>query len=190
MTGADLTALLKKQPFASVCVLVALVAAVLLYVRSDAVEEARTAFEAREQEAQKMEINVRNLVGLEEQTQGLQEAARQLDARLIRANQLANNLQIFYRLEAETNVKLMDIRQGAIPPLRPGTQRGIYSPIPFTMTVQGTYAAVHTFVRRLEASPHFTRFNQITFTKADAGRSASGGGSMTVTMTIEMLGTP
>jgi hypothetical protein len=122
MTGADLLALIKKQPIAFACAFVALACGVLFYFRSDALDEARQHFEAKDTEAKKMEVNVRHLAGLPEDTSQVQEAGRQFESRLVRAGQLATNLQFFYRIESETGVKLLDVRPRPVrpaPPIRP-----------------------------------------------------------------------
>lgn len=195
MTGADLIALIKKQPVAFGCALVALLCGVLLYFRSDATAEARALFEAKETEANKMEANVRHLAGLPEEAEQVQEAGRQFEARLVRAGQLATNLQFFYRIEAETGVKLVDVRQNPIPAVRPNTPRTAYSPIPFALAVQGNFTQVYDFLRRVESGPHFTRFNQVTFTKVEAAAAtntgaAAAGDLMNVNLLVEILGTP
>lgn len=195
MTGADLIALIKKQPVAFGCAFVALLCGVLIYFRSDAVDQARSHFEAKDTEANKMEANVRHLAGLPEETEQVQEAGRQFEARLVRAGQLANNLQFFYRIEAETGVKLVDVRQNPIPAPRPNTPRTAYSPVPFAIAVQGSFPQVFDFLRRVEAGSHFSRFNQVTFTKVEAAAATntgavSAGETMNVNLLIEMLGTP
>lgn len=195
MTGADLIALIKKQPVAFGCAFVALICGVLLYLRSDATDTARQTFETKDGEAQKMEANVRHLAGLPEETDQMQEAGRQFEARLVRAGQLATNLQFFYRTEAETGVKLLDVRQNPIPAVRAGTVRGAYSPVPFAVSIQGSFPQVYAFLRRLETGPHFARFNQVTFTKLEAAAAnntgaAAPGEMMGVTLLIELLGTP
>lgn len=196
MTGADLIALIKKQPIAFGCAFVALVCGVLLYLRSDAVDTARQTYEAKDGEAQKMEANVRHLAGLPEETGQVQEAGRQLEARLVRAGQLASNLQYFYRIENETGVKLLDVRQNPIPAARPGAPRGTYAPVPFAVAIQGTFPQIYSFLRRIETGPQFARFNQITFNKLEAtaatttGTTAASGDLMSVTLFIELLGTP
>lgn len=197
MTGADLIALIKKQPIAFAFAFVAFACGLLMYFRSDATDLARQHFEARDSEARKMEANVRHLAGLPEETEQMQEAGRQFEARLIRAGQLANNLQFFYRIEAETGVKLIDVRQNPVPAPRPNAPRTTaYAAVPFTLSVQGSFAQVYDFLRRIEAGSHFTRFNQVTFTKIDAaaatttGTAAAPGDLMNVSLLVEMLGTP
>lgn len=192
MTTADLVALIRKQPVAFICGLVVLACAVTLFLRSDAVTAAQASFEAKDSESRKVEANARSAAGLAEVVEEMLDAGRQFDTRVVRASQLANNLQFFYRLESETNVKLLDVRQLAIPPLRPGEKRGAYAPVPFTVNIQGAYPQVYGFIRRIEASTAFIRINQMSVTKmvSSDGSIGATGDSVSVAMNIEMLGTP
>lgn len=195
MTGADLVALIKKRPLAFAATLVAVLCAVALYFRLDAIDVAQAGFVEKEKEAVRVDLNVRNTVGLAEKTAEIQDAARQFEARLIRAQQLANNLQFFYRIEAETGAKLVDVRQNAIPPATRGSPRGAYSPIPYNVSALGSFEQVHKFLRRVGEGPHFVRINQVTFSKTEAGRGEMGGGGganegMSIMISLELLGTP
>lgn len=192
MTGADLLALIKKQPIAFGCGLVIVACGVALFMRSEAIDSAQAFYQEKEQEFQKIDANVRNAAGLPEATAEMQEAGKQFDARLVRAPQLANNLQFFYRLENDTGVKLIDVRQQSIPAPKPGAPKGAYSPIPFAVSIQGDYAQIHDFLRHVEAGPHFLRFNQVTVAKmAAAGDSrAAASAAMSATINLELLGTP
>lgn len=191
MTGADLIALIKKQPVAFACGLLVVLGGLNLYFRGDALSLAQAEAEARQQEQKKIEANARHTLGLAEATAAMQAAGRQFDARLVRAGQLADNLQFFYRLEADTGVKLLDVRQQGIPAPRPGERRGAYVPIPFAVSVQGSFPQVLAFLRRLEAGPHVVRFPQVTVTKATGGaEGAAALPGLSLTVNLEMLGTP
>lgn len=192
MTGADLLAMIKKQPIAFGCGLIVVACALMFYFRGEAVNEADELFRNKEDEAAKTEVNARNSSGLAEAVAEMQEAARLFEARLVRTPQLANNLQFFYRLEADTGVKLVDVRQLPLPPPRPGSPRGAYVAIPFSANIQGSYAQVHDFLRRVEAGPHFLRITQLTLTKLTSGGEGASANpdSMSVVLQLEMLGTP
>lgn len=193
MTGADLLALVRKQPVAFACGVAIVAAAAALFIRGDAVDQAQTEFQNKERELQKIDLNVRATAGLAEATAEMTEAGSRFDARLIRAAQLANNLQFFYRLEKETGLQLVDVRQLPIPAAKRGEARGAFAPVPFAVTVQGTFAQVHDFLRHLEAGPHFLRFTHVALTKsATGGESGVGpaGGLLSGSINLEMLGTP
>lgn len=189
MTGADLLTLIKKQPVAFACGLVALLCAVAIYFRGSAVDEARATFEEKDKESQKIALNARHAAGLAEQAQEIQAAARQFEARLVRAGDLANNLQFFYRLENETGAKLLDVRQNPIPATKPNAPKTLYAAVPFSVTLQGTYAQVWAFLRRLETGAHFARLDRFTLSKVEAGNLAATD-QMNAVFTVELLGTP
>jgi Tfp pilus assembly protein PilO len=192
MTGADLLALIKKQPIAFVCGIVILGSAAALFFPREAVTSAQSFYEETEKTLKKIDANVRAAAGLPEAAAQMQEAGKQFDARLVRVPQLANNLQFFYRLESDTGVKLLDARQLGVPGLRPGERRGAYVPVPFQVAVQGTYPQVRDFMRRLETGPHFVRFNQVTVNKSSTGGDAAfaSAGALSVALNLDLLGTP
>lgn len=193
MTGADLLALLKKQPIGSACGIICIVCGLLLYFRSDKEGEAQQQLEQKTKEDQKIVANVRNATGLPQHVEAMQAAAKQLDSRLVRAGQLALNQQFFYRLESETGVKLIDVRQSPLPTARPGAAKApasLYAAIPFNISIQGTFRQVMNFIERLEKGPHFARFNTVNFTKAGGPDGLGTADVMTVTFAVELLGTP
>lgn len=195
MTGADLLARVKKQPIAFACGLLALLCGVALYFRSDAVDEAQRLFEEKDKESQKIALNARHTTGLAEQVQEIQAGAKQLESRLVHAGDLANNLQFFYRLENETGVKLIDVRQNSLPTPKANAPKTLFIPVSFSLTLQGNYAQVWAFIRRVETGPHFARFDRLTVSKLEgAGRLEAGVGAgvdqMNAVFTVELLGTP
>ncbi len=187
MTGSDIVAALKKQPIGTACGVVCVLCGIALYVRGDKIAENRQRFEEKSAEAEKISANVRNAANLPQQVAAMQEAAKQLDSRLVRASQLAINQQYFYRLENETGVKLMEVRPGSIPQVRGNAAKGAYSPVPFNVTIQGNFKQVFDFLQRLEKGRHFCRFANISFGKAPG---QDGAEMLAVSMSLELLGTP
>jgi len=187
MTGADILILIKKHPIGMICGAVAVVCGATLYFRSDAIDQTKVRAEEIAKQSQVMLTNVRNSAGLTlaQQTATIQQAARQLENRLVKANQLATNLQYFYRLESDTGVKLTDVRQNQVG--RAATN-GIYLGVPYSVTFQGTFKQVLEFLQRIENGKHFSKYSSVSFNKA-AG-AESGAGALSVSMNIELLGTP
>ena len=65
----------------------------------------------------------------------------------------------------------------------------------FNVGVQGTYAQLVDFLRRLENGRHFCRIQTAGFTPAAAGTESAAAASarsetLTLTLTLELLGTP
>ena len=187
MSSAELIATLKKHPIGFGCGVVCVVCAALLYVRSSKIEENQAEYEAKSAEKDKILANVRYAEKLPEQVTQIEALTKELESRLVHSGQLAVNLQYFYKLEAETEVKLVDVRQNN--PAKGA--KALYVGIPYTIGVQGSYKQVVAFLQRLENGPHFCRFTVMSFAKG-GGTAADAGGatSMTVNLNLELLGVP
>lgn len=186
MNGTDLIALLKKHPVGVTCAAVSLLCGVSLYLGADSIDETKVKVDDITKQSQAMQINVRNAAGLalSQQTEVLQRAAKQLDERLVKVGQLATNLQYFYRLESDTGVKLTDVRQNQVGRAAAGTYVGV----PYAVTFQGTFKQVIEFLQRVESGKHLSKYSAVSFNKA--ATNESGGGLLSVSMNIELLGTP
>ena len=182
MTSTDLLSICRKNPIGVICGIVTLLSGAFLYYRSDVIDETKSQLDDLSMQAQTMLANVRNSAGLLQQTELIKQSAKQLETRLIKATQLATNLQYFYRLESDTGIKLTDIRQNQVG--RAGT--GLYVGIPYMVTFQGNFSQVLGFLQRIESGKHFSKFNSVSFNKT-AGATA---GMLNVSMNIELLGTP
>ena len=124
-----------------------------------------------------------------EQVVDIQAFSNEMDSRMIHAGQLAVNQQYFYKLEAETEVKMTDMRQN--PPSRNTKAQGSqYMAIPFNVTVQGSFKQSLAFLQRLETGPHFCRFNGVSFTKSGSSAVGADPTGMTMSLNLELLGTP
>jgi Tfp pilus assembly protein PilO len=185
MTSADLTAILKKHPVGVASVLVAIACGVVIYLRSGDIPASQAENEARSAEAAKMNSNVRNSANLAEQVTEIQAQRKELEGRLLKAGQLAVNLQYFYKLETETEVKLVDVRQGG--PARGG--KSPYVGVPFSVTVEGSFAQVMNFLGRVQNGRHFCRVTTASFAKA-GGSNVPGVSDMTLALNLELLGQP
>lgn len=190
MTTADLTLLIKKHPVSVSCLAVALVSGVVLYLRADAIPASQAEFDTRSAEAARMIDNVKNAPNLAEQTAEIQEQTKQMETRLLRASQLAVNLQYFYKLETETGVKLIDARQADIRPTK-----SLYTPVPFSITIQGPSDHVMKFLAQLQNGRHFCRIKSSVFTSAGGNRGEGGGalggqGDINLSLNIDLLGLP
>jgi hypothetical protein len=184
MTSADLVALLKKHPIGFGCALLSIACGVILYLRSGNIEAGQADLDTKSAEAAKMVANIRNSAGLSEQLAEIQAHSKELEGRLLKAGQLAVNLQYFYKLETENEVKLLDVKQGTVP--KSGT--GLFIGIPFSVSVQGSYAQVMNFLGRLQNGRHFCRINTANFAKT--GGSGANSSLVNLSLNLELLGQP
>ncbi len=195
MTTKDLTVWLKKHPFSAVCGGLSLLLAAGYFFRQGSVPEAEALLEQRTTESRRLKANITNGTTLKDHVAALEDANAKIEQRLVRAADLARNQQYFYKIEADTGVKLMDLRPGSTttPGGRPAATgpKKQYSSVPYSCTVQGTYAQLLAFLRKLEQGEHFPRI-------LSASVSMSGGGGedtaseadpiLSLTVGIELLG--
>ena len=184
MNVASILAATKKHPIGVASAVCCLICAFLLYYRAGLIDEEQTAFDAKSVEALNIATNIRNSANLPEQLAEIEAMSKEFEGRLVRAGQLAVNLQYFYKLEAENEVKLLDLRPGNV---AGKGGKSLYVGIPYAVAVQGGYKQVLAFLQRLEAGRHFCRFNNVNLTKAS---SDSRSDQITLTLSIELLGTP
>lgn len=189
MNGADLQVMIKKHPIGAAAVLLSVACGVLLYFRSSTISERSDEGTRKADEAAKMQANITNSAGLAEQTEKMREAAKEVDARLVRRSQLATNLQYFYKMESDSGVKILDVRQGELSQQR-NAARTSYAGIPYTVSVQGSFPQTLSFLKRLENGRHFSRFITVTYTKAGSSDRAGAGDLMNLSINLELLGQP
>jgi hypothetical protein len=181
MTATDLTALIKKHPLGFGCGCIGVICSVLLYLRSGNIDKSQTDLEAAVAQVAIMNANVRNASGLPEQLAEAQALSKEIDARIMKANQLAVNLQYFYKLETENEVKLIDVRQNSFP----RSIKTQYAGVPFNISIQGQYMNVMNFLNRLQHGRHFCRVITTNFAKA-----GGTGDELNLSINLELLGQP
>jgi len=186
---------LKRYAIASVCCVLTLALGVMFYLRASDLEEARSMIEQRQKESGSIKGNLRNANGLREQLADLKVMLSTVDARLVRPEDLASNLQYFYRIESETGAKILLLRQltGNAPGTAsgPSTPKGPYKTIPYSLIIEGSFPQVMLFLTRLERGPHFN--HTLTFTAQRGATDSPEGirsGTVVVNLSVELLGIP
>jgi Tfp pilus assembly protein PilO len=181
MTAADLTGLIKRHPIGFACGFISVICGILLYLRSGNIENSQKELEASMAQVALMSANIRNAAGLSEQLAEVQSLTKEIDTRIMKASQLAVNLQYFYKLETENEVKLLDVRQGSFP----RNIKTMYAGVPFSISIQGPYSNVMNFLNRLQHGRHFCRIITTSFTKA-----SGPGDELSLSINLELLGQP
>ncbi|ACB73931.1 hypothetical protein [Opitutus terrae] len=185
ISNADFVAFLKRNPISVGCGVLSLILAIAIFYRSSAVPEAMTTLDEKSREGARLATNLRNATQLPEQLEQLNTAVKAIDARLVRAADLAQNLQYFYRLEAETGVKLIDLRQNqTAASAKPAA--GALGGVGFTISMQGEYFALLEVIRRLENGTHYARVINCNLRGSGPDRT----GPVNLAMDVELLGMP
>ena len=186
---------LKRHAFAAACVVLTVGLLVAFFLRMDLLDVARMETQRLQNEAENMKRNLRNATGLKEQLADLKVLLSIVDARLVRPEELASNLQYFYRLESSTGVKILLLRQ--VTPPAPaetggsaGASKSAVTPISYSVIVEGSFPQVMSFLTQLERGPHFNRTKVFTAQRG-AADSPEGirTGTVVVNLSIELLGT-
>jgi hypothetical protein len=184
MTNAELMAFVKKNPISVGCGLLAVALGVVIYFRAGAIPEAEGELAQKSADAERHSANVRNAEQLKEQLDEVMAAGKEIDSRMIRASQLGPNQQYFYLLVRETEVKLIEFRPGGLTANAKGPKT-TFSPIQFTVSVNGTLSQVMDFLLRLESGAHYCRVNSAQLFSTPQNRAA-----MTLQLSLELLGLP
>lgn len=189
ISNEQVAALLKKNPVVTAAVVICVGLAIAHYLRGDLGAAAASQLDERTKEGQRLAANIKNSVQLPEQLAHVAAAAKEVDTRLVRVGSLANNLQYFYKLEADTGVKLIDLRQTTDPGRAAKAGR---IPVSFTLTLHGEYPQVLDFLRRVESGAHYCRVRSANVVPFDAGAGSSGlrSDAAKLTLNLELLGVP
>ena len=185
MSNAQLLDLIKKNPISVACGLLVIILGVTTYFRWDYVPEAAKILEQKVAEGERLNANVNNAAQLPEHLAAITEARGEIEKRFVKGSELAKNLQYFYRLEAETGIKLLTLQQNP----QPATKSGAKIPlggVGFTVSFQGPYFTAMDYLRRLEGGFHFARITSAGIATIAGNRS----GPVTVSLTLELFGQP
>lgn len=180
MTTSELMVWVRKNPMPVACGALSLVLAVAIYLRSDAIGHASETLDQKTAEGQRYALNLANAAQLKEQFAALSAANKAIESRLIHASDLGINQQYFFKLEADSGAKLIDVRQSDRPSAT--AQKG-YVSISFAVTLQGNFGQIVTFLRKLEDRTHYCRIQTATC-------SGNRTGPLTFTASLDLLGTP
>jgi hypothetical protein len=158
-----------------------LLSAVGVYFVNGQIEDATRLLEQKSTEGARLAANVKNAAQLPEQLEVLTSAGKKIQSRLIRGSQLATNLQYFYRLETDSGVELIDLRQTSS-----GQPTKATAGVGFAIAVKGDYVTLLGCLRRLENGPHYCRVMSASINGAAPDRAAP----LTLSLSLELLGQP
>jgi hypothetical protein len=183
MTNQELLAVLKKNPVSVGCGVLTVLLGVGIYFRSDRLPEVTAELEQKSAEGQRLAANLQNSAQLTEQYAAIAQAGKEIESRLIKASELAKNLGYFYKLEADTATKLIELRPLPLAPVKGA--KSTYVPVIYSVAVQGDYTQLLEFLRRLEHGAHYCRI----VVSAISGTSNERG-PLRLSLTVELLGQP
>jgi hypothetical protein len=171
----------RKYPVLFAAAIFSIPLALVCFLRSDAIVEQQAELDKYLAEASLCRANIANAAQLQQQFDLLSQAKAAIAKRAFRPESLPLNLQYFYKLESEVGIKYLSLN----PTGRPGAAAKsgastTYIPLNYSVSVQGTFHQVMTYLRRLEQGAYFCRINSA---------SAIGNGpTVTLTLDLDLLG--
>ena len=182
-------AIFKKYPVGIISATITIVALGLCVFRYSAIADLHASLASKNKQAQIQSTNITHSAQLEEQLNALHEANKTIEGRLVNPQELAINLQYFYKLETDTGVKLLDAHSGAAPQGKPQASKSGYKPVPYIVTLKGSFAQAVSFIRKLEQGNSYCRIMGANYIPAqEESAEKSEAPAVILTLTIEILG--
>lgn len=188
-----LLTLLRRYPVVCVCAVLLLGLAVLFIVRMGLLPQQEEILNQRKTEGENMLANLRNAAGLDQHLAQLRDVVALAEDRLIRSEDLARNLQVFYRIESETGAKIVLLRQNTGPVTAPAAgarpaqaPANTYRPVAFSLIIEGSFVQALDFLRQIERGPHLFRLGSFTVQRGSGEGFA--GATVVLNINLELLG--
>jgi hypothetical protein len=190
MNLTKIRATLKKNPVGWSSMLLSIIALAIVMFRFGNLGSVQTTLSEVTLDGDRLKANVAFGASLGEHLDRLTSMNEVISGRLVRSNELAINLQYFYKLESETGVKLLDLRQLDASPLK-GSRGNNYSVVPYSVRLQGRFQNILLFIKRLEEGTYYTRIltaNVGSPRRSDNEAVNKDVGNVVLNLGIEVLG--
>ncbi|MDB6167996.1 MAG: hypothetical protein JWM88_860 [Verrucomicrobia bacterium] len=188
ITNEKVTTFVKGNPVSVACGVLALILIAGSYFRAGKLPEAERGLDEKSTLGRRIDTNIKNGAQLPEQLATITTAREEIETRLVRPDELAKNQQYFYKLETDTGVKLVGLRQNSLAAPKAGAAKANYVPVGYEVVVRGDYAKLLDFIRRVENGPRFCRITIATINVVGGSRDRPN--DLTVTLGLDLLGQP
>lgn len=190
MTLQDLIEKLRRFPVPTTCGVIVFVCFFAFYLRMNLLTELEIENDDVQRQLQQVEQNVTHGKTLSEHITQMKEKVDELESRVIKPAELANNLKYFYELEATTHVAIGDLRQTVAAPVK-GAPKTILTGIDYSVLITGQFHQVVSYLNELEHGRFFYRLESINLQRGRAeGTAASVMTPVSVSLNLELLGWP
>jgi hypothetical protein len=188
MTNQDAIAFVKKNPISIGCAVLSVALGFAIFYRSDAIPAAEEELASKTAVGEKYAANIKASVQLKEQLDAVTAATKEIDVRVIHADaaHIGINSQFFYKLEGDTGVKIIDVRPSTAPVQKP--KSGSFVPVGYGLSVQGDISQLLKLLHALESGARYCRVMTASITTASG--TGLPRGALTLTLSLELLGTP
>jgi Tfp pilus assembly protein PilO len=178
----------KKHPIGMGCAVLALLLAVMTFVRAGSLTEYEALLVERTDQSDRLKNNLRYSAQMDEHLAIMQQAVEEIESKAINPGALATNLQFFYRLEEELGLTLQELRQGIVVESKEPRE---YLAVPYTVSVQGTYLQLLDLLQRLEQGERVVQFTTANISPSrgiEAQRADPTNPLLVLTLDLVLLG--
>lgn len=190
MTGQDLMEKIRRYPVPSICAGIVLVCFLAYYLRMDLLTDLEIENGDVQRQLQQVEQNISHGRTLAADIAEMGRHREELDSRLIKSAELANNLKYFYELEATTHVAIADLRQGAITPVKAGS-KPLVVPVGYSMLMSGNFHQLVSYINELEHGRYFYRLQSVAIQRVERSGGEPGAvAPLSMALNLELLGWP
>jgi len=182
---------IKRYPVAVTCIVLAVVLIGVLYMR-------RSHIPALEEEMNQMEgkwkaigENKLHAVDLSTHLEKLNVISDNIEGRLMSADSKAINYQYFFKLEKSSGVRIEDLNQRNIDnqSARSGAPKfELFQPIVFTVTAEGTFKQILTFLYEMQHGIYFTIIKDFSCSSIEAEEGKAVQDLLSLSVTLQVLG--
>lgn len=148
----ELSQHIKRRPGLAVASFLILFLVVFIIYRYDQLGSHGDQLTELQDDLTKLQNNLVNSAQLERQLDALKKINRVIESTALRPADLARNSQYFYTLEADHNIKLLELQQQPLPTLARGATQPLHVPLKFTVNVAGEYEQILKFMREIEVT--------------------------------------
>lgn len=164
MTGADIISKIKQYPIATVGFIAAVILAGAVYLRAGQIPQLETRKTTLQTEVTKIDTNLKNAIGLEQDVEKVTSLQKEIDSRLLDASQVAANQLYFYNLEQAAGVRLNlgALRQASAAKQFEGiTAMKSYRVSTVDLVISGPYPNILDFLNRTLNGRFITRVDEL-----------------------------
>lgn len=187
--GNQVIRILKSYPLAILCVLVILVCAVIIFLRGDIASELSAKEDDLNVRILTIDRNIKNAKNLKEDVDELQSYIDQINGRLFNRDQRAVNINFFYAMEDQLDVRISNISQMSdedeIYAKGGSRELKLYSTISYDISVDGQFGDILEFLYELQRVDSFIRVVSVQL--GDAGRSEGQTGELQARIRLVVL---
>jgi hypothetical protein len=153
--------------------------------RGDALDAAEQQLAAKQAAANRLGRNAKLAAQLPAQATALAAARQAIEARILRGAEFGPHAEFFYRVEREAGVKFGELRPQPLPSSPKGAAPRVV-PVPFTLSLQGSWSQLLTFLELLESDDRYVRVQAVSITANPGLREEA----LSASLAVELLGRP